>query len=72
MLNTLRKIFIMTKFYFLIFLLVISNPIYAYIGPGTSTGLIATVLGIIGSIFLAIFGILYYPIKRFLKNRKKK
>ena len=53
----------------LIFLL---TPIYAYIGPGTSTGLIATILGIIGSILLAIFGILYYPIKRFLKNRKKK
>ena len=48
------------------------NPIYAYIGPGASTGLIATILGIIGSIFLALFGILYYPIKRFLKNRKKK
>ena len=48
------------------------SPIYAYIGPGTGAGLIATILGIIGSIFLAIFGILYYPIKRYLKNRKKK
>tara|TARA_B100000212_G_C27305385_1_gene503370 strand:+ start:203 stop:391 length:189 start_codon:yes stop_codon:yes gene_type:complete len=61
----------MTKFYYLIFLLVISNPIYAYIGPGMSGGVIATILGIIGSIFLALFGILYYPIKRFLKKRKK-
>ena len=52
--------------------LILNNTIFAYIGPGTSTGLIATILGIIGSIFLAIFGILYYPIKRFLKNRKKK
>ena len=48
------------------------TPVYAYIGPGMSGGLIATILGIIGSIFLAIFGILYYPIKRFLKERKKK
>ena len=48
------------------------NELYAYIGPGASTGLIATILGIIGSILLAIFGILYYPIKRFLKNRKIK
>jgi hypothetical protein len=53
-------------------ILLLFSPIYAYIGPGASTGLIATILGIIGSIFLAIFGILYYPIKRFLKNRKKK
>ncbi len=58
--------------YYLIILFFFLSPNYAYIGPGTSTGLIATILGIIGSIFLAIFGILYYPIKRFLKNRKKK
>jgi len=45
---------------------------YAYIGPGMSGGLIATIIGIIGAIFLAIFGILYYPIKRFFKNRNKK
>ena len=61
--NRLRIIFILCIFY---------NTMYAYIGPGMSGGLIATILGIIGSIFLAIFGILYYPIKRFLKNRKKK
>jgi hypothetical protein len=62
----------MKKFFSLIILIFLISPIYGYIGPGTSTGLIATILGIIGSIFLAIFGILYYPIKRFLKNRKKK
>ena len=48
------------------------TPMYAYIGPGMSGGLIATILGIIGSIFLAIFGVLYYPLKKFFKNRKKK
>ena len=61
--NRLRIIFVLCILY---------SPMYAYIGPGMSGGLIATILGIIGSIFLAIFGILYYPIKRFLKNRKKK
>jgi hypothetical protein len=64
----------MIKFFilFIITPFIIFNPTYAYIGPGASGGLIATILGIIGSILLAIFGILYYPIKRFLKNRKKK
>lgn len=62
----------MNKLYLLVILSFLLSPIHAYIGPGTSTGLIATILGIIGSLFLAIFGILYYPIKRFLKNRKKK
>ena len=61
----------MNRLYLLIILSYHLSPIYAYIGPGASTGLIATILGIIGSIFLALFGILYYPIKRFLKNRKK-
>tara|TARA_Y100000022_G_C13193597_1_gene349262 strand:- start:30 stop:185 length:156 start_codon:yes stop_codon:yes gene_type:complete len=51
---------------------VFNIPIYAYIGPGMGGGVIATILGIIGSLFLAIFGILYYPIKRYIKNRKKK
>ena len=53
-------------------IIIVLSPLYAYIGPGASGGLIATILGIIGSILLAIFGILYYPIKRFLKNRKIK
>jgi len=62
----------MNKIHIIIIVFILISPIHAYIGPGTSAGLIATILGIIGSIFLAIFGILYYPIKRFLKNRKKK
>ncbi len=59
------------KFFFFIWV-VITCPLLGYIGPGMSGGLIATIIGIIGSIFLAIFGILYYPIKRYLKKRKKK
>ena len=49
----------------------ISSPASAYIGPGMGGGLIAAVLGVIGAFLLALFGILYYPIKRMLKNRKK-
>ena len=52
----------MNKLYLLIILSFLLSPIYAYNGPGTGAGLLATILGIIGSIFLAIFGILYYPI----------
>jgi len=47
------------------------SPIYAFIGHRASGGMIATILGIVGSIILAIFGILHYPIKRFLNKRKK-
>jgi Na+/proline symporter len=62
----------MNKIHIIIIVFILISPIYAYVGPGMGGGLIATILGIIGSIFLAVFGILYYPIKRFLKNRKKK
>ena len=49
-----------------------SSLAHAYIGPGMSGGVIAATLGIIIAIFAGLFGILYYPIKRFVKNRKRK
>jgi hypothetical protein len=61
----------MNKKNLIIVLLSMSSPVSAYIGPGMGGGLIAAVLGVIGAILLALFGILYYPIKRMLKNRKK-
>ena len=61
----------MNKINLIFVLLSISSPIFAYIGPGMGGGVIAGVLGVIGAFLLALFGILYYPIKRALKNRKK-
>ena len=49
-----------------------NSSAFAYIGPGMGSGVIAAIFGIIGAILLALFGVLYYPIKRALKNRKKK
>ena len=50
----------------------ISLPSYAYIGPGMSGGVIAAIIGFFAAILLGLWGILYYPIKRALKNRKNK
>ena len=61
----------MNKIKLIIVLLSISSSVFAYIGPGMGGGVIAGVLGVIGAFLLALFGILYYPIKRALKNRKK-
>lgn len=44
----------------------------AYIGPGMGGGIIAATIGVIVAIFAAIFGILYFPIKRHLRQRKNK
>ena len=54
------------------FFFVNALPSYAYIGPGMGGGVIAVTLGFIAAIFLALFGILYYPIKRALKMRRDK
>ena len=43
----------------------------AYVGPGLGAGAIGAVLGVIGSIFLALFAVVYYPIKRLFKKRRK-
>jgi len=47
------------------------EPLIAYIGPGLGGGVIAVILGFIASIFLAIFAIFWYPIKRMLGIKSK-
>ena len=61
----------MIKFFCLFFFLFLPTPCFAYIGPGMGGGVIAAIFGIITAFFLGLWGILYYPIKRAFKNRKK-
>lgn len=55
----------------MVFLIVLS-PVYAkaYIGPGLGAGTIGMILGVLGSIFIALFAILWYPLKRLLRKVK--
>ena len=62
----------MNKSILLLFLLLIPLPSYAYIGPGMGGGVIVAIVGFFAAILLGLWGILYYPIKRALKNRKDK
>ena len=62
----------MNKIFLFLFLVLFPLPSYAYIGPGMGGGIIAITVGFFAAIFLALWGILYYPIKRALKNRKNK
>lgn len=57
-----------------LFLILASNNKFylAYLGPGMGGGVIAAIFGIIAAFFLGLWGILYYPIKRKLNNRKRK
>ena len=49
-----------------------SSAVFAYLGPGVGGGVIATTIGIIVAIFAALFGLIWFPVKRLLKKRKEK
>ena len=45
---------------------------YAYLGPGMAGGVIVASLGIIFAILAMLFGLIFFPLKKFLKKRKDK
>ncbi len=55
----------------ILFLIILPNFALAYVGPGMSGGFIVAVLGIFVALFLALFGVIYYPIKRMINKKKK-
>ena len=62
----------MNKSILFLSLFLISMSSFAYVGPGMGGGVIAAIIGFFAAILLGLWGILYYPIKRALKNRKDK
>ena len=56
----------------MLFIYLNATKLFVYIGPGMGGGVIAAIFGIIAAFFLGLWGILYYPIKRTLKNKKRK
>ena len=63
---------VMTESIFISVIFLNLSPLFVYIGPGMGGGVIAAIFGIIAAFFLGLWGILYYPIKRAFKNKKKK
>ena len=49
----------------------ISTSSFAYLGPGVGGGLIAATIGVIVAIFAALFGLIWFPVKRLLKKKKR-
>ena len=56
---------------FLIIFCLIATSSFAYLGPGVGGGVIAATIGIIIAIFAALFGLIWFPIKRLFKKRKE-
>ena len=48
-----------------------SNPVYAYINPGLSITVFGSIIAVIVAFFVAIFGILFWPIKALIRKLKK-
>jgi len=65
--------------YTLVFLLILTavfgagqQPAMAYVGPGLGLGAIGAILGVVLSVLLAVFAIVWYPVKRLLGLDKRK
>ena len=62
----MRKLIFLTIFFTLLF----ENLALAYLRPGMGGGAIAATIGIVIAIFAALFGIVWFPIKRLIKKKK--
>lgn len=49
-----------------------SQQAMAYIGPGMGAGTLGVLIGLIGSVLLALFAFFWYPIKRMFAGKDKK
>lgn len=47
-------------------------PALAYMGPGAGIGTILSALGVLGGIFLWLFSLIYYPIKRLMRKLRNR
>jgi hypothetical protein len=48
--------------------LLAAMPVEAYVGPGLGAGTLGVVLGLLGSILIALFAFFWYPIKKIFKK----
>ena len=62
---------LITRLVVAIFFTFTSGVVSAYVGPGSGLSAIGSVLALIGAVIMLIIGFLWYPIKRYLRGRKK-
>jgi hypothetical protein len=61
----------MLKTLVIIILLLASPAAVSYIGPGAGISVLGSVLGILGTIVVAIGAIVFWPVRKYLKRRKQ-
>lgn len=62
----------MLKTLAILILLAVSPAAMAYIGPGAGISVLGSLLGILGTIVVAIGAILFWPVRKFLKRKKQR
>lgn len=60
----------MLKTLAILLLLAVSPAALAYIGPGAGISVLGSLLGILGTIVVAIGAIIFWPVRKFLKRKK--
>jgi hypothetical protein len=60
----------MNRLFVGVFLLSLAATAEAYVGPGMGLGVIGAVLGFLAAFFLALVGLVWYPVKRMLRGRR--
>jgi uncharacterized oligopeptide transporter (OPT) family protein len=54
----------------LVLAVVVVGPAAAYVGPGAGLTAIGALLAVIATLFLAVVGFIWYPVKRLLRQRR--
>jgi len=58
------------KLIIFLYFLLLPNFAIAYIGPGMAGGVVTASFAVIAAIFICLFGVIWFPIKRWLKKKK--
>ena len=64
--NICRTLLLLLAFHF-----ILPNQAAAYVGPGAGITAIGSFLALLAAIVAAIFGFIWFPVKRFIKRRKR-
>lgn len=55
----------------LMLVIFVQQPAMAYVGPGTGIAALGALIAIIVGVIAALFGFLWFPMKRLMKKRKE-
>jgi hypothetical protein len=47
------------------------RPVTAYLGPGAVVSTLGAVLAVIAGVFIAVFGFIWYPVRRLIRRLRK-